>query len=515
MSEQTIISDDWTKNWQASIAVKITALVLWVIIVVVFIASTLFLNDMQQRLEAEYNAKADQVAYRVGVALLSDQPAKDVAVVRLLGELKDEHGLSGLRIRFQGRETGIGDRAEGYTLLHRDLIPGPDGQALASLDVFHPDLADMVRQQRNHLVIAAFIVLLSFGLFLTWAIRTIVHKPLQQLVNATRAISEGYRDVRLDVSRMDEFGYLSRFFNQMLDKLMEQQQELQRVADSAQSASRAKSAFLANMSHELRTPLNAIIGYSEMLQEDAAAHGLDNCIPDLKRIHTAGTHLLALINNVLDLSKIEAGKVSVEPRDFAVDTLIEDVVNTVQPLVGRNRNRLRIDGGVQLGRMYSDELKLRQILVNLLSNAAKFTEAGEIALSVRRLTQSDGEWLEFAVRDTGIGIAEDQLARLFTDFTQVDSSTTRKYGGTGLGLAISRRFCQRLGGDITVASEVGRGSAFSVRIPANYIVPVFAPTDAANGNEQTDAVAVGIAQLREPQAQACGLTSEATEGNAA
>ncbi|HEY9199694.1 MAG TPA: response regulator [Gammaproteobacteria bacterium] len=468
MAEQTLLSDDWTKNWQASIAVKITALVLWVIIVVVFIASTLFLNDLRQRLEEEYNAKADQVAYQVGVALVSRRGAADAEIGRLLENLNIQHGLSGMRVRFHDRDIGAGAQAAGSTLLHRELMLDTGGRTTAVLDVFHPDLAGVVRAQRNHLVIGAFIVLLGFGLFLTWAIRTIVHKPLQQLVNATRAISEGYRDVRLDVSREDEFGYLSRFFNQMLDRLMEQQQELQQAVESAQSASRAKSAFLANMSHELRTPLNAIIGYSEMLQEDAAAHGLSNCIPDLKRIHSAGTHLLSLINNVLDLSKIEAGKISVELNDFAVDALVEDVINTVRPLLDRNGNRLRIDGGAQLGRMCSDEVKLRQVLVNLLSNAAKFTEAGEIVLSIRRVTQDDGDWLHFAVRDTGIGIPEDQIGRLFTDFTQVDSSTTRKYGGTGLGLAISRRYCQRLGGEIGVVSETGNGSVFSVRLPAQY-----------------------------------------------
>lgn len=470
MTDKTIISDDWTKNWQASIAVKITALVLWVIIVVVFIASTVFLNDLQKRLEADYNGKADRVAYQVGLALMQKRDASDRDIARLLDGFMVEHGLSGLRVQLAERVIVSGVQASDRALHRRALVLETDAARSATLDVFHPDLGAVVRAQRNHLVIAAFIVLLSFGLFLTWAIRTIVHKPLQQLVNATRAISEGHRDVRLDMSREDEFGYLSRFFNQMVDRLMDQQQALERAVEHAQSASRAKSAFLANMSHELRTPLNAIIGYSEMLQEDAAVHGVSNCIPDLRRIHSAGTHLLSLINNVLDLSKIEAGKITVDAQDFAVDALIEDVVNTVRPLVVRNRNRLDIDGGAQIGRMFSDEVKLRQVLVNLLGNAAKFTEDGTITLTVRRLTGSDGDRLQFAVCDTGIGIAEDQIARLFTDFTQVDASTTRKYGGTGLGLAISRRYCQRLGGTIEVASELGCGSRFTVSVPAHYYV---------------------------------------------
>jgi signal transduction histidine kinase len=464
MRDPRMVSDDWTKNYQASIAVKITSMVLWVIIVVVFIASTVFLNDLQSQLETEYSGKADEVAYQVAVALNAGVRADDDRLAILLADLNARYRLSGIRIALQGRDLAVGDIGDDGGL-HRDLSFALPAEGIF-VDVFPPALDRLAREQRNHLVIVAFIVLLTFGLFLTWSIRTIVHEPLQQLVSATRAISDGQQDVRLEMSREDEFGYLSRFFNQMLDRLMAQQRELQMAVASAQSASRAKSAFLANMSHELRTPLNAIIGYSEMLKEDAEAQGLDVYTPDLKRIHSAGTHLLSLINDILDLSKIEAGKVSVELRRFPVDALIDDVINTVKPLLDRNRNRLAVDSGPQLGQIYSDETKLRQVLVNLLGNAAKFTEDGVVTLSTRRVAVAGDEWLQFAVSDTGIGIPSDQIARLFTDFTQVDSSTTRKYGGTGLGLAISRRFCQRLGGDIDVTSEAGRGSTFNLKVPA-------------------------------------------------
>ncbi len=468
MADQRIISDDWSKNWQASIAIKITALVLWAIIVVVFFASSIFLSDMKQRLESSYSDKADQIIYQVVKKLQSDGRPSDVDVESFLGGIIDRYDLTGIRVDVQGRQLSSGSIDDKTTVMRRALELVHSGVGPVDVEIYHPELDVTVLTQRNRLVMVSFIVLLVFGLFLTWVIRTIVHRPLQLLVNATQAVSEGCQDARLDTKSEDEFGHLSRFFNKMLDRLMDQQNELQLAVDSAQAASRAKSAFLANMSHELRTPLNAIIGYSEMLKEDADAQGVSACIPDLKRIHSAGTHLLSMINNVLDLSKIEAGKISLSLCHFSIATLIEDVVNTVQPTLRRNGNRLIIEGTERSGEMYSDESKLRQSLINLLGNAAKFTDKGVVTLSVWREAEAGTEWICFSVHDTGIGIPQDQIARLFTDFTQVDSSTTRKYGGTGLGLAISRRLCQRLGGDISVVSELGMGSTFVIRVPDRY-----------------------------------------------
>ncbi|MDQ5853033.1 MAG: PAS domain S-box protein, partial [Chloroflexota bacterium] len=232
------------------------------------------------------------------------------------------------------------------------------------------------------------------------------------------------------------------------------QEELAMARDQALEANRAKSAFLANMSHELRTPLNAIIGYSEMLQEEAEELGQKDFIPDLKKILDAGRHLLALINDILDLSKVEAGKMALYLESFDTTHMIQDVVNTVQPLVAKNDNTLVVRCAEDVGSMRTDLTKVRQTLFNLLSNAAKFTEHGVITLEVTR--ESDGaDWIIFRVSDSGIGMAPEQLGKLFQPFTQADTSTTRNYGGTGLGLAITRHFCQMMGGDITVASEVG------------------------------------------------------------
>lgn len=238
----------------------------------------------------------------------------------------------------------------------------------------------------------------------------------------------------------------------------------------AEQASRAKSQFLANMSHELRTPLNAVIGYSEMLIEDAAHTGHDDFIPDLTKIRTSGKQLLELINDVLDLSKIEAGQMGVYLETFEVAPTIEEVADTVRPLVRQNDNELVLDVDEELGSMHSDLTKLRQALFNLLSNAAKFTKSGTVTLRVHREAAEDGDWLTFGVSDTGIGMTSEEQERIFDAFSQADASTTRNYGGTGLGLTITRELCHMLGGDIHFESEKGNGSTFRLHLPATSAV---------------------------------------------
>ena len=233
----------------------------------------------------------------------------------------------------------------------------------------------------------------------------------------------------------------------------------------AERANHAKSQFLANMSHELRTPLNAIIGYSEILLEETQETGATAMAEDLRRIHGAGKHLLGLINDVLDLSKIEAGKMELTVEGFDVRNTVMDVVATVEPLVAGNDNRLTVDCPPDLPSMQSDQLKLRQILFNILSNAAKFTHGGHIAVSVGTETLDDGAWLNFAIADTGIGMSSQQIQRIFHEFLQGDATTTREFGGTGLGLAISRRMARMLGGDIKVSSKRGKGTTFTVHVP--------------------------------------------------
>ncbi len=243
--------------------------------------------------------------------------------------------------------------------------------------------------------------------------------------------------------------------------------DLVAAKDLAEESNRAKTSFLANMSHELRTPLNAIIGYSEMLEEDAEAEGKQAAITDLRKIHSAGRHLLALINDVLDISKIEAGRMDVKLEEFETAQLIRDVIHTVAPIARKHRNRLEVRGGNAPETMTADLRRFRQSLLNLLSNACKFTEEGAVSLEVE-LAEYDGrQWICWIVTDTGIGIPPEKMKNLFQAFYQADSTSTRKYEGTGLGLAISKRLCEMMGGDITATSSPGKGSTFTIHMPAH------------------------------------------------
>jgi signal transduction histidine kinase len=335
------------------------------------------------------------------------------------------------------------------------------------------------------LIISLLISALIAALIAIFTSRAIA-LPLEATTRIAQQVTEEQNfDLQAPVTTEDEIGLLTIALNHLIEKVGEYTDELQAAKHKAEAANRSKSAFLATMSHELRTPLNAIIGYSEILQDEASDLGYSDFLPDLERIQTAGKHLLEMISDILDISKIEAGQVTLYLESIDIGGLIQDVMTTAKPLVEKNNNVLKMVTGDTLGTMYADQPKVRQILLNLLSNASKFTENGVITLQADRIDnpdfvengslknvspmQTNRHLILFKVIDTGIGMTQEQMEIIFQPFTQADASTTRKYGGTGLGLAICQRLCERMGGEITVSSNLDQGSVFEVRFPERVI----------------------------------------------
>lgn len=313
-------------------------------------------------------------------------------------------------------------------------------------------------------IIILTLVVLSLGsLFIT-------KHFTRHIVKLTSLVKQKQTDKRLDIDdvilgRTDEVGALAHAFKDMSDQLVDRLDELKyqiKERDTARAANETKSAFLANVSHELRTPLNAIIGFSDLMLEDAISAGHEENQADLEKINSSAKHLNSLIDDMLDLSKIEAGKMDVAAEEIDVQSFMHDVVALVKPLVEKNTNTLTVDDQTESRKVIADPMRLKQVLFNLLSNAAKFTSNGKIAITA----SSYGNNIQFTIEDTGIGMTDDQLEKIFEAFTQADSKIAQKYGGTGLGLAISQRLCKMMDGDLTVKSQVGKGSVFSVTMPA-------------------------------------------------
>ena len=330
-------------------------------------------------------------------------------------------------------------------------------------------------------ILAILLGTAALALGLSFRLQRVVSEPIAHLAEVAKAVSDRKNySVRATKRANDDLGQLVDTFNGMLSEielrdaellgrlseLNRAQAELVRARDAAEDANRAKSTFLATMSHELRTPLNAIIGYSQMLREDYLGPEQEEVKYDLEKIERSGHILLGIVNDVLDLSKIESGRETVQAVCFDVAPVLEDICDTLQPLAREQGNVLEIDCPQRARLAYADVARFRQSVLNLVNNACKFTENGRVTVAVDRQCNQAGEWIEVHVSDTGIGIGAEDLGKLFRPFSQVDGSATRKYSGTGLGLAISRKFCRMMGGDITVESAPGRGARFSIRLPA-------------------------------------------------
>lgn len=499
---------------RSSIRRKVIALVLSVTVSSLLLAALAFLGyedyALRRAAAQDLGALGEIVAYDAGPAVAFQDAG---AAVQLLEGLKVHGHITQARIllangdllaSFPGPGTSSGPAPAAPV---RDQVRFTRGRIELTQRIFNPEgalagvlfLVSDQAQLADRMVLAtlflvAMIILLGLGAWAfaqRWA-RAITDPVLTlagvaSLVSTTRDYS-----LRAQVRSDDELGILISAFNGMLERIQGQDRrlaghrglleaqvatrttelvqannELLLAKERAEGSNRAKSAFLANMSHELRTPLNAILLYSELVREDSEAAGHAEILPDVRRIESAGRHLLGLINDILDLSKIEAGKMTVQQETFEVKAMIQDVLATVEPLAAQNGNTLHFFCAPDVGDIVSDPMKVRQSLFNLLSNACKFTQNGRIDVraALDPLPGATAPWLHLSVEDTGIGIGPDQMQRIFNEFIQAEEGTSRKFGGTGLGLALSRKFCQLLGGDIRVRSEAGKGSAFTMLLP--------------------------------------------------
>lgn len=480
------ISEDWSKNWHDKIAVRITSIVLWSLTFFSMLFASLLISQVREKTEIEQNRLIDQLSYLVMNQIYSDTQNLSKKLAIASESILQNSDFSQIDILYDHHHFTFGQADELDTTITRDFDAPFNLSIITSLTPIQLS----VRNRQIQIFMIFSISLVSLGAFLGLIIHKYVRQPFQRLEFATQQYISGNKNIRVDITSRDEFGILANFMNEMLDRIDRKELNLKtearerRIAalkvkehrdvlqtltgeltlarDQAFAASHAKSSFLANISHELRTPLNAVIGYSELLMEEAEEKGEKNQASDLNKIRTAGKHLLTLINDVLDICKIEAGKMELLLEVFDVSPMLDETTSMITPLVKKNNNSFSCEVCDDHITMCSDITRVKQILFNLLANASKFTSNGDIKLKVEL---SGTDMIHFNVIDTGIGIEQKKIEKLFSEFVQADNSTTREFGGTGLGLAICRRLSRLMGGDITATSTPGEGSTFTVSLP--------------------------------------------------
>ena len=457
---------DWLANWGNSIAVKVTAPVFWVLIPLGMIMAVYIQSQFAGELKITLDGDANHLAYVASRHLTNLEGGQPLDLNKDLNNhlqgMRFDYGeitVGTRRITF-GNQSADTRKLEKITRTVTYTNKLVDGDGLTSdMTLYHKPLSLIIKDYRRNLLLKFCLVFFLFGIGLTGLIHLIVTRPIFDLLKATKAVSDGDMSSRLKNNRTDEFGQLTEFFNNMLDKLQTKQEELSLAVKVAESASHAKSSFLANMSHEIRTPLTAILGFSNLLQDDGLReHEREQHLDSI--IH-AGKHLQRIINDILDMSRIEAGQLKLESTDISIVKIVREVEALMKPKATEKKLSLEARFHFPLPNLVkADPTRIKQVLLNLCSNAIKFTHEGSIEIHLN-YHRADNK-IELSVSDTGVGMSQDEIDRLFIPFSQGDTSTTREYGGAGLGLCICKELVTSMGGDVHCQSRKGIGTKMDI-----------------------------------------------------
>lgn len=452
------------RNHRGVLAIKLVAPLGWMVFTFVLIYVLVLNVNLQEKISEKLDATIDRYSYLLALELNTGR-GNNTYLHRLLADVTSLSHISRIEV-YVGKELySKGKASAEYQKIERPLFLKQAEKA--KVVYFLLPEQELVKQERLDILLTIGVPTFLFMSLLVWLVNIVIAKPVARMVQVTQRINKGEQWLRMQENRDDELGQLAQFFNSLINGLQSTQDGLRIALENAKSASNAKSSFLANMSHELRTPLNAIIGYSEMIRDAVRDTKNEDTLRDLDNVLHASQHLLGLINDILDLSKIEAGRMELSMTTIKIKEFFTGIIDSIRPLANKNHNQFMIDINSDLTEMFSDDVKLKQVMYNLLSNACKFTEAGVIKFTALSTVRNRVNGILIYVSDTGIGMTEQQQETIFQDFVQADVSTTRKYGGTGLGLSISKHYVEMLGGEIYVNSRLGEGTTFEVFFPLN------------------------------------------------